>query len=164
MRRRVAGEPMAVLPMRWERATPVPPAKARAWWFDLQEDDHAVAEYQALKRGNKGAAPRRIVERGPAHVKAMDTYSGWTFPAVVRLQGEDALAYELGEGKYVHRATLRFLPDGAGTRMVWDGEVRVGGLWSLGAALFKGNLQREFREDQELHTRHMERAWREAPW
>ena len=68
-----------MLPMRWERATPVPPAKARAWWFDLQEDDHAVAEYQALKRGNKGAAPRDHrppTRTSPSHTMRVPAPSG----------------------------------------------------------------------------------------
>lgn len=84
-----------MLPMRWSRATPAPPEKALAWWFDLRDDDHAQPEHG--RHAEK--ARRRVVERAADHVTTQDTWGSYTFPATVRLAGPRELRYEIGEGK-----------------------------------------------------------------
>jgi hypothetical protein len=148
--------------LHWEQRTPVPPAKARAWWFDLQPDDHNVQEYQG--KGGGKSATRKIVSRSDKEVRTEDTWGRFAFPSHVWLEGMETLKWRIGKGSFVNDGTLRFLPDGSGTRVVYDSVVTAKGLAGLFVSLGKANAIEQSKEDMGLHMKHMEREWREKPW
>lgn len=147
----------------WERSTRVPPEKARAWWFDLQPDDHDTPEHRAVWKGQP--AVRRILERGKDSVTVEDQWGRrppWR--STLKLEGKDALRVEGGAGKAHGIGTLRFGPEGAGSRLVFDGGIEVKGFFGLLVPLFKRRFQGAFLTDMEAHAKHLEREWKERPW
>jgi hypothetical protein len=154
---------MARWTVHWERRTRIPPAAARAWWFDLQPDDHSVQEHAGHTRRGR-AAERRVLSRSATEVHTEDTYGGFTFPTRVWLEGKDTLRWEAGDARFRNRATLRFVPDLGGTRLVCDAENEARGAFGFLAALMKARFIRRSQEDMDLHVRHMEREWAEKPW
>lgn len=156
---------MAAYDFHWERRTEVPPAKALAWWFDLQPEDHDSPEHRAspLAAQSKPGDGRTVVERRADEVVARDRWRGFEFPSVVR-KGAGQLTYDIGQGSFRNRSTLRFQPDGAGTRLVYDSHVEAKGLFGLLLPLMRRRNVEQSGQDMELHARHMEREWREQVW
>jgi hypothetical protein len=148
----------------WDGRSPsVPPAKARAWWFDLREDDHRQPEHLARHKP-KPSEGRRVLSRSPDEVVVEDVWKGPPFRSTVRLEGKDALRIASQGQGFGSQAAYRFVPDGKGTRIHAETEVQVQGLFGLLAGLMKGRFERQHREDMGFHLAHMEREWAERPW
>lgn len=150
-------------PIRWERQTPVPPQKARDWYFDLREDDHMGPHHKPLYRG-KGA-PRRILSRTPDTVVVEDDYGGGPPTRVtVKLVGDDRIAYEFESPMYRSSSVMTFTPDAGGTRMRTEATPGWRGLGKLVALFWGRKFGKLVLDDLDAHAMQMDDEWKAHPW
>lgn len=139
------------MPERWERKTVVPPAQAIAWWHDLREDDHPDSV-------------RRIVERSADLVVAEDVHEGVSYRSTSRRVAPTELAVAIDGPGFQLRATMRAVPDGAGSRLLFERRVERRGLARLLAPLRRKARAARFEADMARHVAQMERGWSQQPW
>lgn len=150
-------------PIRWERVTVVPPSKARAWYFDLREDDHMGHRHKPLYRG-KGA-PRRILSRSADTVVVEDDYgAGPPTKATVSLRGEDRIAYVFESPLYRSESEMVFTPEAGGTRMRTVAQPGWKGFGKVLGFFMRNSFPRLVMKDLDAHAEQMEDEWKGNPW
>ncbi len=137
--------------VRLERAVPFPRDAVYAWWTDFRSDDHpgrpspATSSRQILRRQpNEIWLRDRAARPAPATVEEhviLDPPNGYAVEA--RYPGADA------------RYEYRFEPDGQGTRIRLEADVRPRHLGRILLPLFRGRVQRYAERDTDYHLRRM---------
>lgn len=146
----------------WERMVRVPPAKARAWWFDLQEDDHHSEHHRKMHRK---PPTRRVLSRTADTVVVEDDFgNGPAMRATLRLVGDDRLETRYESAMYASEGLVTFLPEEGGTRIrlafsnEWKGAGKLLGLF------MQKPMESFIRRDLDAHARDLEDDWARAPW
>lgn len=166
--------------LEWEMRSDVPADKARAWYFDLDENDHTAPEFVEAWGPPDPRESRSVLSRTPDTLEVEDVAmkGKMTLRSTVRLEGDDRLTVRGGGKMFDTDIEMVFAPigkskgegkgkakgQGKGSHITIVGAFRPKGLMRLMMPLMRGKLANKLGEDVRLHQAQMEREWKEDPW
>jgi len=139
--------------MRYERLVSSPRESVYAWWTDFREDDHQHS-------GSPATATRVLVRRSGSEMWLQDSATRplrVTIPAHVVLDPPHGYAVEARYPGADVRYAYRFDPEGGGTRVTHDVEVRPRRIGWVLVPLMAMWWRRYWGRDLDFHLGEMER-------
>lgn len=152
---------MGQFKFHWEGTSGVPAASARAWFFDLTENDHSHPDHAKLF---KTPPTRKILSRTKDEVRTEENFGRGPMQATLRLAGPDAISSAWTGKGMSSEGLIRFTPAGKTTQIVIDTTFHTKGLMALMAPLMRKKMSTMIAADMKIHVKEMEEDWKKKPW